>query len=277
MKMFSQFKLTKELVLLFTFGVTMLLYFAFPDYYHHTLDVQAQIPQQQSPSMIDIKITSPSTGQQVPVGLLRISGTSTDNPTTDCTVYADWNNTKPLQKAIATGPGGVNDYSTWNYTYTNNYHLITNGTNELTSKLSCISSPTNLTKFYSVNLIGIATMTNNKTSATSAEEVQQQESPTIDNTNSTTNVTLDNGTTTVVKEQGITTKDNVSSPTSIPIPLVANNFAFDRVNVNITSHKSGQQVPIGNLTIAGHSSDNTTNDCTVYTNWNGQNPLQIAK
>jgi hypothetical protein len=46
---------------------------------------------------------------QVPVGELTISGTSTDNATSDCTVYTDWNNTKPFQKAVATGPGGVND------------------------------------------------------------------------------------------------------------------------------------------------------------------------
>jgi hypothetical protein len=118
-------------------------------------------------------------------------------------------------------------------------------------------------------------MTNNKTGATSAEEVQQQ-SPTIDNTTSTTNVILDNRTETVVEER-LRVNDNISSPTSIPIPLVANNFAFDRVNVNITSPKFGQQVPVGNLTIAGHSSDNPANDCIVYTNWNGQNPLQIAK
>jgi hypothetical protein len=158
MKMFSQYKLTKELILLlFTFGVTsLLLYFAFPDYYH-TLDVQAQLPQQQSPSIIDIKIISPGTGQQVPVGLLRISGTSTDNASTDCTVYADWNNTKPSQKAIATGPGGVNDYSTWTFTYTPEYHVITEGTNNLTSKLSCVdgSNSGNLTKSYSVKVIGI--------------------------------------------------------------------------------------------------------------------------
>src|ERR687890_1177561 len=176
MKRFNRFTF-KKLILLFTFGIIFL--YAFP--------ANITIYAQQPPPIIGIKITSPSTGQQVPVGQLTISGISTDNPTTDCTVYADWNNTKPFQKAIATGPGGVNDYSTWNYTYTNNYHLITNGTNELTSKLSCISNPTNLTKFYSVTLIGIATMTNNKTSATSAE-VQQQESPTIDNTSSTTNV-----------------------------------------------------------------------------------------
>ncbi len=116
----------------------------------------AQIP----PITLGIKITSPSTGQQVPVGELTISGISTDNVNTDCTVYADINNTKPFQKAVATGPGGLDDYSTWTFTYTNNYHLITNGTNNLTSKLSCIDdsnggSTANLTKSYSVNIIGV--------------------------------------------------------------------------------------------------------------------------
>src|ERR671918_781436 len=90
------------------------------------------------PITLGIKITSPSTGQQVPTGELTISGISTDNVTTDCTVYADINNTKPFQKALATGPGGLDDYSTWNFTYTDDYHLITNGTNNLTSKLSCV-------------------------------------------------------------------------------------------------------------------------------------------
>src|ERR687889_861419 len=113
--------------------------------------------QAQQDNTIGVKIISPSTGQQVPAGELTISGISTDNAITDCTVYADWNNLKPFQKAIATGSGGVNDYSTWSYTYTNNYHLITNGTNELTAKLSCLNNPMNVTKFYSVNLIGIAT------------------------------------------------------------------------------------------------------------------------
>ena len=119
-------------------------------------DAYAQIP-----DFVGIKITSHATGQQVPVGQLTISGTSTDNATTDCTVYTDWNNTKPFQKAIATGSGGVNDYSTWSFTFTDKYHLITNGTNELTSKLSCISNPTNLTKWYSVNVIAVGT--NNQT------------------------------------------------------------------------------------------------------------------
>jgi hypothetical protein len=243
--------------------------------------IYGQLLQQQQLPAISIKITSPSTGQQVPVGQLTISGRSTDNATTDCTVYADWNNTKPFQTAVATGSGGVNDYSTWAFTYTDKYHVITNGTNNLTSKLSCInnsSSAANLTKNYSVNVIGVAANTTNNmiASTISTEEGRQQPSESF--TSDTNNITtISNETTTGVKQQGITAKDNVSSLTSFPIPLVANDFAFDKVNVNITSPKSGQQVPVGNLTIAGHSSDNTTNDCTVYTNWNGQNPLQIAK
>src|SRR5918993_5671300 len=121
--------------------------------------------QAQQDNTIGVKIISPSTGQEVPAGELTISGISTDNATTDCTVYADWNNTKPFQKAVATGAGGVNDYSRWTFTYTDDYHLITNGTNNLTSKLSCIDnsngsgSTANLTKNYSVNVIGVTTTT----------------------------------------------------------------------------------------------------------------------
>jgi hypothetical protein len=146
MKRFNQLAF-KKLILLFTFGIIFL--YAFPA----NIIIYAQ--QQQPSPIIGIKITSPSTGQQVPVGQLTISGISSDNATSDCTVYTDWNNLKPFQKAIATGSGGVNDYSTWKFTYTNNYHLIANGTNELTSKLSCINNPTNLTKWNSVNVIGL--------------------------------------------------------------------------------------------------------------------------
>ena len=159
MKRFIYFKLTKGLIVLFTLGITLILYSALADYYS-SLQVQAQLQQQQPSPIIGIKITSPSTGQQIPVGELIISGTSTDNATTDCTVYADWNNTKPFQKAVATGPGGLDDYSRWTFTYTDDYHLITNGTNDLTSKLSCVGDDSNvgtanLTKSYSVNVIGV--------------------------------------------------------------------------------------------------------------------------
>ena len=175
MKRLTRFDFKKS-VLLFTFGIILIC--AFPA----NSAIYAQQPQQQlQQQVIGVKITSPSTGQQVPAGELIISGSSTDNAATDCTVYADWNNLKPFQKAIATGPGGVNDYSTWNFTYTADYHLITNGsTNELTSKLSCINNPTNLTKWYSVNVIGAV-----------SDQNQQQQQPvsTLGNTTTLDNVT----------------------------------------------------------------------------------------
>ena len=54
MKRFSQFELTKELILLFTFGAILILYSAFPGYYYRTLHIQAQLqPQQQQPKFQD--------------------------------------------------------------------------------------------------------------------------------------------------------------------------------------------------------------------------------
>jgi hypothetical protein len=136
--------------------------------------------QEQATSTISVKITSHNTGQRVPVGELSISGTSTDNATADCTVYADWNDQKPFQKAVATGPGGVNDYSTWTFTYTQNYHLITNGTNNLTSKLSCLSNPTNLTKWNSININGIITAKNQAQQSVIADNITSSGNNTID-------------------------------------------------------------------------------------------------
>ena len=110
---------------------------------------------QQTTDEAGVTITSPKQGQEVPVGQLTVSGISTDNPTTDCQISVDVNDIKPLQNATATGPGGVNDYSTWSFTYTDAYQLIKEGVNELTSKLTCISNPPNMTKYYSVNVTGI--------------------------------------------------------------------------------------------------------------------------
>ncbi len=174
-----------------------------------------------------IKITSPFTGQQVPVGEVSINGTSTDNAATDCTVYADWNNTKPFQKAVATGPRGVNDYSTWIFTYTAEYHLITNGTNNLTSKLSCVgdSNSANLTKYHSINLTGVATTASTAISSKNIQHRQQLASFNIDNATSLYNEAA---------VEGITTTSNVSKP-SIPLPIVAENLNLSAANsINLT-------------------------------------------
>ena len=114
--------------------------------------------QQTSPPIepaLSVKITSPSNGVNVSTGQLTISGTSSDTNMRECEVYADWNDRKPFQRVVAAGSEGNGDYSRWNYTYTTYYHEIVNGTNELTSKISCLASPTNLTKWYSINVTGI--------------------------------------------------------------------------------------------------------------------------
>jgi hypothetical protein len=140
----------KAVSLVLIFGACLL--YTFPsDSILYAQVQQTQLPQKPT---LGIKITSPTAGQEVPLGEMNITGTSTDNATSDCTIYTDWNNTKPFQKALATGPGGVDDYSRWNYNYTRNYHLITEGVNELTAKLSCISNPSNITKWNSVNVTG---------------------------------------------------------------------------------------------------------------------------
>ncbi len=152
---------------------------------------------QEANSTIGVKITSPPAGQQVPVGELTISGISTDDATTECTVYADWNDQKPFQKALATGPGGVNDYSTWNFTYTKNYNLITNGTNNLTSKLSCLSNATNVTKWNSINVTGevdltLTTIANQTRNITDASQINT--SPIPENNTTKTTVVPNNKT-----------------------------------------------------------------------------------
>lgn len=106
-----------------------------------------------------IEITSHEDGQEVPAGELTIEGISSDDGETNCQVYSDVNDIKPLQNVTATGPGGANDYSNWTFTYTKDYHLITEGVNELTTKISCFdgSGPTPMSKWYSVNVTGVTT------------------------------------------------------------------------------------------------------------------------
>jgi hypothetical protein len=117
-----------------------------------------------------VKITSHYQDQQVPIGELNVSGISTDNATNDCQVYLDWNDLKPFQTATATGPAGVNDYSTWSFLYSKNYHMIKEGNNELTAKLSC-GAVTGSTKYYSLNVTGITADTEDPLSYGSGDSI----------------------------------------------------------------------------------------------------------
>jgi hypothetical protein len=118
-----------------------------------TSSIPASIDTPFIPNPLSIKITSHIQNQTVPANKpLKISGISSDNFNSNCTVYADWNDQKPLQKVTPSGPNGANDYSNWTFAYTSNYHVVTEGANELTSKLDC---GTGLIKYYTVNVTGI--------------------------------------------------------------------------------------------------------------------------
>jgi len=106
---------------------------------------------------VSVKITSHSDGEKVPIGKLTISGISSDDSDRNCLVYVDWNNKKPFQQVRASGPGGVDDFSEWFFTYDSNYNQIMEGNNDLTSKIMCVDDNAQSgTKWYSINLIGIS-------------------------------------------------------------------------------------------------------------------------
>jgi hypothetical protein len=107
-------------------------------------------------SRLNIKIASPTPGQQVSAGKnLTMTGISSDNAATGCKVYAGLNSLKPYQPAIATGPQGAADYSTWRSTYTPPYRTITNGINKITAELSCNGNP--MVKYDTLNITGVPT------------------------------------------------------------------------------------------------------------------------
>lgn len=53
---------------------------------------------QNVPPSVGVKILSPASGKEIPVGNLTIFGVSTDNEKSDCTVLVDWNDEKPFQR-----------------------------------------------------------------------------------------------------------------------------------------------------------------------------------
>jgi hypothetical protein len=110
-----------------------------------------------------VRITSPVKGQQVPIGILTVTGTSKDNATTDCQVFVIVDGVKPYQNATATGPGGATDYSKWSFTLSPKYTLIKEGMNKIATKFSCKPNPA-IASFYSVNVTG--TRTGGKSPAT---------------------------------------------------------------------------------------------------------------
>jgi hypothetical protein len=165
----------------------------------------AQIP---SGTGVAVKIETPVDSTNLPAGDLTIYGTSSDDDATNCQVYADWNDLKPMQNVSANGPKGISDFSKWSFTYTSNYHNIVEGQNELTSKITCYDSGQNASsKSYSINVTGTQAVSKN-----SNDTLQQTKKDTVAESSNILPVTSNNN-----NDDGLndaaqqTNKENISN------------------------------------------------------------------
>ena len=113
---------------------------------------------------LGLRIDSPLKGDQIFINgvnylnkngeKLSIHGTSTSdtNGSSTCGVSIIANGVKPYQSANGTGPKGKTDFSSWIYNFSPSYATLKEGSNKITSKLSC--QPGNLVAYYSVNVTG---------------------------------------------------------------------------------------------------------------------------
>jgi hypothetical protein len=79
----------------------------------------------------------------------------------ECQVFVTLNDILPYQKAIPTGPNGVNDYSTWQFKIIpSDHYQINEGFNRIIAKLSCAGANNDTPgsvydiRWYSVNVNG---------------------------------------------------------------------------------------------------------------------------
>jgi hypothetical protein len=122
-----------------------------------------------------IKIVNPITTQNVSTGQeLSISGLSSDNSLKNCSVSLIVNDVKPYQNAVASGTGGIDDFSQWKFVLRTSYTQITDGENKITAKLLCSSAPT---RWYSVFVVGVPNISNQEISSTIQSEPQQDLAP----------------------------------------------------------------------------------------------------
>jgi hypothetical protein len=160
------------------------------------------------PKLHGVKITSPFKGQQISLGKnFTISGTSIDNPNSNCQISIAVNRVKPYQLANATGSGGSNDYSKWNFVLSSKYTTIKQGPdNKITAKYICSDNP-NVASFYSINITGVTPVV--ASNAHASQPPLQQTKNTITNTNNNNNI--NNATNTKGQETSLSNSNNAST------------------------------------------------------------------
>jgi hypothetical protein len=225
--------------------------------------VLAQIPPETG---LSININTPAESASVPSGDLTIYGTSSDDGTKNCQVYADWNDLKPMQNVTPDGPKGNADYSKWSYTYTGSYHNIVEGSNELTSKITCFDLGQNASsQFYSINVTGTkdgSEITNNTAQQSNETTNTNKEAANIlpvkntksGNTNNTAQQS--NETTNTNKEAAnkLPVKDTQKSGTYKILPL------YSESNEKVTNPASSKEGDKTEVTTTDTSESHDTQD-----------------
>jgi hypothetical protein len=229
----------------------------------------AQIP---SGTGVAVKIETPVDSTNLPAGDLTISGTSSDDDTTNCQVYADWNDLKPMQNVSANGPKGISDFSKWSFTYTSNYHNIVEGQNELTSKITCYDSGQNATsKSYSINVTGTQAMNKN-----SNDTIQQTKGDIVPESNNILPVTSNNDNNNDLnKPVQQTNKENISNTdteaTNVDTDTEATNVDTDTEATNVDTDTESTNI----LPIKSNSTDSTPQQTNEDTDNETDNILPV--
>ena len=233
---------------------------------------------------LGLKIISPTHNQTVPVGSgFNILGSSIATDVKNCYVSIILNNIKPYQNATASGPNGINDYSKWNFTLLpDKYNPVKEGQNKITSKLSClngnnnntnsnsITTPTNLTKWYSVNVTGVTKPSKaNDTQTTTTTNTAMIQQPMITTGHSDTKTTMYKGNTTTSSSKILKGNNNneltaapqilpsTTSSSSTPPPSISK--TNNNTNSNNINNNNNSITKVKPLAISIQSSQNIVN------------------
>ncbi|MDW0198506.1 MAG: hypothetical protein QN834_07030 [Nitrososphaeraceae archaeon] len=256
----------------------------------------AQIP---AATGIGVKIDTPVDSANLPAGDLTIYGTSSDDDTTNCQVYADWNDLKPMQNVSANGPKGISDFSKWSFTYTSNYHNIIEGQNELTSKITCYESgPSASSKSYSINVTGtkavsknpndtlqqtkedtvaessniLSVKSNNNDNNDLNDAAQQSNQENISNTDTeATNVDTDAKATNVDTDAKATNVDTNAKATNVDTDAKATNVDTDAKATNVDTDAKATNI----LPVKSNNTDSTPQQTNEDTDNEANNILPV--
>jgi hypothetical protein len=111
--------------------------------YDQFITAKTSPEQNQKPVPLDVRIVSPLRDQHLlasDLGNMIIAGIASYNNSSKCAVFVNFNNENVFRQATAIGTEGSADYSIWKYRLDPRHHLIKEGINRLTAKISCFDS-----------------------------------------------------------------------------------------------------------------------------------------